>query len=80
MVMMMITASKEQAAAAGTGNEWGREKERPILAGAGEEGVGDQQDEDGHDDGSDSLAQVRRGSEISRMRMVMMMALTALPR
>ena len=57
MVMMMITASKEQAAAAGTGNEWGREKERPILAGAGEEGVGDQQDEDGHDDGSDSLAQ-----------------------
>ena len=27
--MMMITASKEQAAAAGTGNEWGRK--RPIL-------------------------------------------------
>ena len=49
---------------------------------AGEEGVGDQPtDEDGHDDGSDNLAQVRRGSEIGLlMRMITMVALTSLPR
>ena len=55
MMTMMATSSKEQPAAAGTGNERG--SERPILP-----------------------VPVRRGSEISLMGMVMMMALTPLPR